>query len=241
MFFKILCYTNPIDTLLRTIFHISNIRLKFLSNTNCKSNEIKGMKPCNSSQSSLDDPTDWLLTKTQLLLKFFYARLQLTIRSDESLFTLCCNFICCVGRYTSVKIKPELKKYILKFGYGINYKYGGMLAHSFDRFYVFTKFILPTINDLKFWTIKYDEKCEYLQQEKGCADEAKDHILDHTTYCRKIRPFVHYYRGQTNSFNHTAHNILNNETGLILHKKKRREVLSHHYFRLHRFSIWRHF
>ena len=35
---------------------------------------------------------------------------------------------------------PELKKNILKFGYGINFKYEGMLAYSFDRFYVITKF-----------------------------------------------------------------------------------------------------
>ena len=48
-----------------------------------------------------------------------------------------------------------------------------MLAHSFDRFYVVTKFILPMINNLKFSTIKYDKKYEYLQQEKGCTDEAK--------------------------------------------------------------------
>ena len=27
-----------------------------------------------------------------------------------------------------------------KFGYSINYKYEGMLLHSFDRFYVVTKF-----------------------------------------------------------------------------------------------------
>ena len=50
--------------------------------------------------------------------------------------------ICCIFRYTSIEIKPELKKNILTFGYGINYKYEGMLAHSFDRFYVVTKFIL---------------------------------------------------------------------------------------------------
>ena len=54
----ILCFTNPIGTLLRTIFHISDIGLKFLSNTNCEINEIKGMKPHNSAQSSLDDPTE---------------------------------------------------------------------------------------------------------------------------------------------------------------------------------------
>ena len=34
----------------------------------------------------------------------------------------------------SIKFNPELQKNILKFGYGINYKYEGMLAHLFDRF-----------------------------------------------------------------------------------------------------------
>ena len=37
---------------------------------------------------------------------------------------------------TPIKIKPELQRNILNFGYGINYKYEGMLAHYFDRFYM---------------------------------------------------------------------------------------------------------
>ena len=73
---------------------------------------------------------------------------------------------------------PELKKNILNFGYGINFKYAGMLAHSFDRFYVVTKFILPTINDLKFSTINFNETCNYLQEENGCSVEVKHYISD---------------------------------------------------------------
>ena len=34
----------------------------------------------------------------------------------------------------------ELPNNILKFGYGINYKHVGKVSHSFDRFYVVTKF-----------------------------------------------------------------------------------------------------
>ena len=81
------------------------------------------------------------------------------------------------------------------FSFGINFKYEGMLAHSFDRFYVVTKFILLTTDVLKFSTNKLDEKCEYWQ-EKGCNSEAKQYILDLITYCRKIRSFIHYYREQ---------------------------------------------
>ena len=62
--------------------------------------------------------------------------------------------ICFSSRYSLVEIRLELQKNILKFGYGINYKYDGMLAHSFDRFYVVTKFILPTLDNLKLLPIK---------------------------------------------------------------------------------------
>ena len=37
-----------------------------------------------------------------------------------------------------------------------------MLANSFDRFYVVTKFILPTIDDLKLSPISYDKECKYI-------------------------------------------------------------------------------
>ena len=54
-----------------------------------------------------------------------------------------CIYVCAV-----LNIKPELKQNILNFGYGINFKYEGMLSHSFDRFYVVTKFELPKVEDL---------------------------------------------------------------------------------------------
>ena len=53
---------------------------------------------------------------------------------------------------------------------------------------------------------------------KGCTNEAKEHILDLIQYCRKIRPVLQYYRDQTDSFNHSMHNILKNKIGLILAK-----------------------
>ena len=48
----------------------------------------------------------------------------------------------------SIKSNPELQRNILKFSYGINYKYEGMLAHSFDRFYIVMKFMLPSVKDI---------------------------------------------------------------------------------------------
>ena len=61
------------------------------------------------------------------------------------------------------EIKPELQRNILKFDYQINYKYEGMLVHSFDRFYVVTEFILPMMDDLKLSPINYDKECKYFK------------------------------------------------------------------------------
>ena len=69
--------------------------------------------------------------------------------------------ICPFYPSTCTKIKPELKKNILNFGYGINYKYQGMLVHSFNRIYVVTKFMLLSLGDLKFPDIIYDNTCAY--------------------------------------------------------------------------------
>ena len=70
------------------------------------------------------------------------------------------NLLCYIYRYTSTKIRPELQKNILKFGYGIYYKCEGMLSYLFDRFYVVTKFILPMMDDLKLSPINYDKECK---------------------------------------------------------------------------------
>ena len=98
-------------------------------------------------------------TLTNALYFCFSLRIYKVKMKAYSLFIIT---ICCIYRYTSVEIKPKLKKNILKFDYDINYKYERMLAHSFDRFCVITKFILPTIDDLKFSKLKFDNNCECL-------------------------------------------------------------------------------
>ena len=86
-----------------------------------------------------------------------------------------------------------------------------MLAYSFDRFYVVTKFLLPTVEDLKFSTLNFNTNCEYLKgNNKEHSAEGKQHILDLITYCRKIRPHVYFYKQQIASLNETAHHILKN-------------------------------
>ena len=121
--------------------------------------------------------------------------------------------------YSFVEIKLELQRNILKFGYGINYIYEGMLAHSFDRFYVITKFVLPTLDDLKLSPIRYDKECNYLRNlDNHDNDQIEENIRDLIFCCSKIRPFMALYKMQISAYYLTVHKILKNEVNLILPK-----------------------
>ena len=54
------------------------------------------------------------------------------------------------------------------------------------------------------------------KRKNGCTAEDKKHILDLLVYCRKIKPYVDYYKHQIKSYNDTSHHILKNEIDLIL-------------------------
>ena len=123
----------------------------------------------------------------------------------------------------SIEIRPELQRNILNFGYGINYKYEGMLAHSFDRFYVVTKFMLPTIGDLKFSKLDFDYTCAYTEKEYAPNMVSRKCMLELRAYCNKIKLFVTYYNKLINSYNNTAHNILGKEITLLLPQVSKRQ------------------
>ena len=124
---------------------------------------------------------------------------------------------------TSIKIKPKLQRNILNFGYGINYKYKEMLVHSFDRFYVVTKFMLPTIGDLKFSKLDFDDTCAYMENKYAQNTESRRYMLELKAFCNKVRPFVTYYNKLINSYNNTAHNILEKEIKLLLPQVNRKQ------------------
>ena len=83
-----------------------------------------------------------------------------------------------------------------------------MLAHSFDIFYVVTKFMLPTIGNLKFSKLDFDYTCAYTENEYAQNTERRRYMLELKAFCNKIRPFVTYYNKLINAYNNTTHNIL---------------------------------
>ena len=131
----------------------------------------------------------------------------------------------------------ELKRNVLKFGYRINYKYEGTLSHSFDRFYVVTKYKLPKVEDLKFMTISYDSDCKYLDDAKKRTNYPIELIKEMKMYCAKIALHIAFYKKQIDYYNWTAYEIITNELALILPTIARQErqkrginYISHNWF-----------
>ena len=112
--------------------------------------------------------------------------------------------------------------------------------HSFDRFYVVTKFMLPTIGDLKFSKLDFDNNCAYTDNKYVQNTDSRKHVLDLKSFCNKIKPFVTYYKRLINSCNNTAHNILEKEIKLsITSSKKETKTWNYHHIsvKFHWFSI----
>ena len=125
----------------------------------------------------------------------------------------------CVYGYTAIEIhsgNTELKRNVLKFGYGINYKHEGTLSHSFHRFCVVTKYELPKV-DLKFTTISYDSDCKYLDDVKDSTDFPQSLVKDIKVYCAKIALHVAFYKKQIDYYSQRAYEIITDELAVILH------------------------
>ena len=77
----------------------------------------------------------------------------------------------------AVSIMPELKQNVLRFGYGVNFRYEGMLAHSFDRFYVVTRIEITKVLDLNLTVFQFDYNCTHVKNiEKNTRFKVPDMI-----------------------------------------------------------------
>ena len=119
---------------------------------------------------------------------------------------------------------PELKKNVLNSGYGVNFKYEGMLSYSFDRFNVVTKFEIPKLEDLKFTTFSSDLTCKHL-------NTSNHYMQRYIKHYKRIAPYVEFYKKQIGYYNCTAYEILQNEVGLTLpiftiNKRQKRGVIA---------------
>ena len=130
----------------------------------------------------------------------------------------------CISKSFAIDIMPELKRNVLNFGCGVNFNYEGMLSHSFDRFYVVTKFELPKIKDLKLTTFSFDLTCKY-------SDCSNKYVRKYMKHCERIVLYVKFYQKQIEYYNQTAYKLLKDEIGSILqiyhvNKRSKRGILT---------------
>ena len=83
--------------------------------------------------------------------------------------------------------------------------------------------MLPMIEDLKFSKLDFDDTCAYMEDKFAQNTESRKYMLELKAFCNKIRLFITYYNTLTNSYNNTAHNILEKEIKLLLSQVKRKQ------------------
>ena len=114
-----------------------------------------------------------------------------------------------------------------------------MWTHSFDRFCIVKRFMLPSMGDIKFSKLNFDHTCAYMNKEYAPITDSRKYLIELKTYCNKINPFVSHYTNLIKSYNATVYNILENEIKPLLLQLSQTEMWYNHYtsFRLHRLSL----
>ena len=134
-------------------------------------------------------------------------------------------FIICVYSTSAVSIMSELKHNVLRFGYEVNFRYEGILSHSFDRFYVVTKIEIPKVSGLNLTLFQFNYNCSHVVNiEKGTRFKILSTIKEmFEVYCRNMIPYMYLYKHQVEYYEKTVYEILEKDIGMILPKFEDRE------------------
>ena len=118
--------------------------------------------------------------------------------------------ILCMYGTSAVSIMPELKYNISRFGYGVNFKYEGMLSHSFDGFYIVMKIEIPKVSDLNLTLFQFDYNCsQVVNIEKGTRFTIPSTIKEmFDVYWKNIIPYMYLYKYQVEYYEKTVYEIL---------------------------------
>ena len=118
--------------------------------------------------------------------------------------------ILCMYGTSAVSIMPELKCNVLRLGYGVNFRYKGMLSQLFDRFYVVTKIEIPKVLDLNLTLFQFDDNCSHVVNiEKGARFKILSTITEmFDIYCKNIIPYMYLYKHQAEYYEKMVYEIL---------------------------------
>ena len=130
---------------------------------------------------------------------------------------------------STLSIMPELKHNVLRFGYGVSFRYEGMLSYSFDRFYVVMRIEIPKVSDLNLTLFQFDYNCSHVVNiEKDTNFKVPSTIQDmFNVYCRNIIPYMYLCKHQVEYYEKTVYDILEKYIGLILPKFENKEANVH--------------
>ena len=115
---------------------------------------------------------------------------------------------------------PDFKQNVLRFGYGMNFRYEGLLSHSFDRFYVATKIEIPRVSDPNLTLFQFDCNCSHVVNiETGTRFKILSTIKEMVdVYCKNIIPYMYLYKHQVENYEKMVCEILERDIGMILPK-----------------------
>ena len=108
----------------------------------------------------------------------------------------------------------------------MNFRYEGLLTHSFDRFYVVTKIEIPMVLDLNLTRFQFDYNCTHVTNiGKGTNFKIPSTIKDmFNVYCKNIIPYMYLYKHQMDYYEKTVYNILEKDIRLILPRFEDNEI-----------------
>ena len=143
--------------------------------------------------------------------------------------TILLFLIALVCDISTVSIMSELKHNVLRFGYRVNFRYEGMLAHLFDRFYVITRIETPKVLDLNLTLFPFDYNCSHVTNiEKDTSFKVPSTIKDmFKVYCKNIIPYMSLYKHQVEYYEKMVYDILEKDIGLIVPRFENKETNVH--------------
>ena len=125
---------------------------------------------------------------------------------------------------------------VLRFGYGVNFRYESMLSYSFDRFCVVTKIEIPKVSDLNLTLFQFDYNCsQVVNIEKDTRFKILSTIKEmFDLYCKNIVPYMYLYKHQVEYYKKMVYEILERDIGMILPRfedskknlKQKRQIIS---------------
>ena len=116
-----------------------------------------------------------------------------------------CTILCVSNSLGSpISISPDLLQNQLRFPYGINFKFNGMVHQNLDRVWIVTKFPLPKWEDIK-WDkeMEWNDNCTLLKESE--RNEYKEKLQ---TMCTEIRPRMKKIREENMKIKEELHQLV---------------------------------